>query len=135
MEMRFEYIDNVLIAHLQMFLDRNGAENFKYVLSERMKPGEKIILDLEKLVNIDNYGLDALLAMAQKALENQSLIKLAGVSADMQIVLDITKVYRVFALSIPVQAVCRLRNFHGWESAPDRFRKDFFLSVQLPGSG
>ena len=98
MEMRFEYIDNVLIVHLQMFLDRNGAENFKYVLSERMKPGEKIILDLEKLVNIDNYGLDALLAMAQKALENQSLIKLAGVSTDMQIVLDITKVYRVFEI-------------------------------------
>ena len=98
MEMRFEYIDNVLIAHLQMFLDRNGAENFKYVLSERMKPGEKIILDLEKLVNIDNYGLEALLAMAQKALENQSLIKLAGVSTDMQIVLDITKVYRVFEI-------------------------------------
>ena len=98
MEMRFEYIDNVLIAHLQMFLDRNGAENFKYVLSERLKPGEKIILDLEKLVNIDNYGLDALLAMAQKALENQSLIKLAGVSTDMQIVLDITKVYRVFEI-------------------------------------
>ena len=98
MEMRFEYIDNVLVAHLQMFLDRSGAENFKYVLSERMKPGEKIILDLEKLVNIDNYGLDALLAMAQKALENQSVIKLAGVSADMQIVLDITKVYKVFEI-------------------------------------
>ena len=98
MEMRFEYRDNVLIAHLQMFLDRSGAENFKYVLSERMKPGEKIVLDLEKLINIDNYGLDALLAMAQKALENQSLIKLACVSADMQIVLDITKVYRVFEI-------------------------------------
>ena len=98
MEIRFEYIDNVLIAHLQMFLDRSGAENFKYVLSERMKSGEKIVLDLEKLVNIDNYGLDALLAMAQKALENNSLIKLARVSADMQIVLDITKVYQVFEI-------------------------------------
>ena len=96
MEMRFEYMENVLIAHLQMFLDRNGAENFKYVLNERMKPDEKIVLDLEKLVNIDTYGLDALLAMAQKALENNSVIKLARVSADMQIVLDITKVYRVF---------------------------------------
>ena len=98
MEMRFEYIDNVLVAHLQMFLDRSGAENFKYVLSERMRAGEKIILDLEKLVNIDNYGLDALLAVAQKALENDSEIKLAGVSADMQIVLDITKVYQVFEI-------------------------------------
>ena len=96
MEMRFEYIDNVLVAHLQMFLDRNGAENFKYVLSERMKSGEKIVLDLEKLVNIDTYGLDALLAMAQKACENDSVIKLACVSADMQIVLDITKVHKVF---------------------------------------
>ena len=96
MEMRFEYIDNVLVAHLQMFLDRSGAENFKYVLSERMKSGETIVLDLEKLVNIDNYGLDALLAVAQKALENNSEIKLARVSADMQIVLDITKVYQVF---------------------------------------
>lgn len=96
MEMRFEYINGVLIAHVQMFLDHVGAENFKYVLSERMKAGETIVLDLEKLVNIDNYGLDALLAMAQKALENNSVIKLARVSADMKIVLDITKVYRVF---------------------------------------
>ena len=98
MEMRFEYINNVLIAHLQMYLDQVGAENFKYVLSERMKPGEKIVLDLEKLVNIDSYGLDALLAMAQKALENKSEIKLACVSADMTIVLDITRVYRVFEI-------------------------------------
>jgi anti-anti-sigma factor len=98
MEMRFEYIDNVLVAHLQMFLDRSGAENFKYVLSERMKSGEKIVLDLEKLVNIDSYGLDALLAAAQKALENNSVIKLAKVSADMQIVLDITRVYQVFEI-------------------------------------
>ena len=36
--------------------------------------------------------------MAQKALENNSLIKLARVSADMKIVLDITKVYRVFEI-------------------------------------
>ena len=35
---------------------------------------EKIILDLEKLVNIDTFGLDALLAVAQKALENKSEI-------------------------------------------------------------
>ena len=98
MEMRFEYIDDILVAHVQMFLDRNGAENFKYALRERMKPKEKIVLDLEKLVNIDNYGLDALLAAAQKALENESVIKLARVSADMQIVLDITKVYRVFEI-------------------------------------
>lgn len=96
MEMRFEYIDNVLVAHVQMYLDRVGAENFKYVLSERMKEGDNIVLDLEKLVNIDNYGLDALLAMALKAIKNNSVIKLARVSADMQIVLDITKVSRVF---------------------------------------
>jgi anti-anti-sigma factor len=96
MEMRFEHIDDVLVAHVQMFLDQVGAENFKYVLSERMKNGEKIVLDLEKLVNIDNFGLDALLAMAQKALENNSEIKLACVSADMKIVLDITGVYRIF---------------------------------------
>ena len=103
MEMRFEYINGVLVAHVQMYLDHVGAENFKYVLSERMKEGEKIVLDLEKLVNIDNYGLDALLAMAQKAVENNSVIKLARVSADMQIVLDITKVYRVFEIYSTVE--------------------------------
>ena len=98
MEMCFEHINGVLVAHVQCYLDRLGAENFKYVLNERMKPGEKVVLDLEKLVNIDNYGLDALLAAAQKALENESVIKLARFSADMQIVLDITKVYRVFEI-------------------------------------
>ena len=98
MEMRFEKQDNILIAHLQMFLDHAGAENFKYVLNERMKPDEKIVLDLEKLVNIDTFGLDALLAAAQKALEMDSRIVLANVSSDMQIVLDITKVYRVFEI-------------------------------------
>ena len=110
MEMRFEKIDNILIAHLQMFLDRNGAENFKYVLSERMKPGEKVVLDLEKLVNIDSYGLDALLAVAQYAAEIDSDIKLAQVSADMRIVLDITRVYRVFEIYSTVEeavASCR----------------------------
>ncbi|MBO7328342.1 MAG: STAS domain-containing protein [Lentisphaeria bacterium] len=107
MEMRFEYIDGVLVAHMQMYLDQVGAENFKYVLSERMKEGEKIVLDLDKLVNIDNFGLDALLAMAQKALENKSVIKLARVSADMQIVLDITKVYRVFDIFPTVEDAVR----------------------------
>ena len=107
MEMRFEYIDGVLIAHMQMYLDQVGAENFKYVLSERMKEGEKIVLDLDKLVNIDNFGLDALLAMAQKALESNSVIKLARVSADMQIVLDITKVYRVFDIFPTVEDAVR----------------------------
>ena len=110
MEMRFEYINDVLVAHVQMYLDRVGAENFKYVLSERMKDGEKIVLDLEKLVNIDNYGLDALLAMALKAIENNSVIRLARVSADMQIVLDITRVYKVFEIYHTIEeafASCR----------------------------
>ena len=98
MEIRFEKHDKVLIAHLQMFLDQAGAENFKYVLLERMMPGETVVLDLEKLVNIDTFGLDALLAAAQKALEMDSRIVLANVSSDMQIVLDITKVYRVFEI-------------------------------------
>lgn len=104
MEMRFEQHDNILVAHLQMFLDHAGAENFKYVLQERMKPGEIVILDLEKLVNIDTFGLDALLAAAQKALEIGSKIVLANVSSDMQIVLDITKVYRVFEIYPNVEA-------------------------------
>lgn len=104
MEMRFEKHDNILIAHLQMFLDHAGAENFKYVLQERMNPGEIIILDLEKLVNIDTFGLDALLAVAQKAIEMESEIILANVSCDMQIVLDITKVYRVFEIFPSVEA-------------------------------
>ena len=104
MEMRFEKHDKILVAHLQMFLDHAGAENFKYVLQERMAPGEVIILDLEKLVNIDTFGLDALLAVAQKALEMESRIVLANVSSDMQIVLDITKVYRVFKIFPSVEA-------------------------------
>ena len=104
MEMRFEKHGHILVAHLQMFLDHAGAENFKYVLQERMKPGEIIILDLEKLVNIDTFGLDALLAVAQKALEMESKIVLANVSSDMQIVLDITKVYRVFEIYPDVDA-------------------------------
>ena len=103
MEIRFEKHDKVLIAHLQMFLDQAGAENFKYVLLERMMPGETVVLDLEKLVNIDTFGLDALLATAQKALEMDSKVVLANVSSDMQIVLDITKVYRVFEIFSSVE--------------------------------
>lgn len=103
MEIRFEKHNNILVAHLQMFLDQSGAENFKYVLQERMTPGEKVVLDLEKLVNIDTFGLDALLAVAQKALETESEIVLANVSCDMQIVLDITKIYRVFKIFPSVQ--------------------------------
>ena len=113
MEMRFEKQDNILIAHVQMFLDNAGAENFKYVLLERMQPGEKVILNLEKLVHIDTYGLDALLAVAQKAIEMQSEVILANVSCDMQIVLDITRIYRVFKIFHSVDEAiefCRKEN-------------------------
>ena len=73
MEMRFEKFDNILVAHLQCYLDHSGAENFKYVLFERMKENMTVVLDLEKLVNIDSFGLDALLAAAQKACEMHSM--------------------------------------------------------------
>jgi anti-anti-sigma factor len=98
MEIRFEYINDVLVAHLQCYLNDVGVENFKFSLNERIREGEKVVLDLEKLVHIDNYGLDALLAVAQRALENNATIKLAQVSCDMQVVLDITKVYKVFEI-------------------------------------
>ena len=96
MEICFETVNGVQVAHLQCYLDQMGAENFKFVLLERMTEGKTMILDLEKLVNIDSFGLDALLAVAQKAIERKADIKLANVSPDMQIVLDITKAYRVF---------------------------------------
>jgi anti-anti-sigma factor len=98
MEIRFEYIDDCLVAHLQCYLNEVGVENFKFSLNERIKENEKVILDLEKLVHIDNYGLDALLAVAQRAIEKNATIKLAKVSCDMQVVLDITKVYKVFEI-------------------------------------
>ncbi|MBO5653685.1 MAG: hypothetical protein J6S44_05680 [Clostridia bacterium] len=62
MEMRFEYIDNVLVAHLQCHLDHSGAENFKYVLSERMKPGEKIYVsyDIFEEGSGDKISLDSI---------------------------------------------------------------------------
>ena len=98
MEICFESHPDSLVAHLQCYLDRSSAENFKFVLGERLTPDKVLILDLEKLVNIDSFGLDALLAIAQKALEMNTSVKLARVSADMKIVLDITKVYRVFEI-------------------------------------
>ena len=111
MEIRFEkFDDNILVAHLQCYLDHSGAENFKYVLFERMQEKITVILDLGKLVNIDSFGLDALLATAQRACEMGSKIILACVSNDMQIVLDITKVYKVFEVFGTVEeaiASCR----------------------------
>lgn len=98
MEICFEPHSDCLVAHLQCYLDRSSAENFKFVLGERMTSDKILILDLEKLVHIDSFGLDALLAVAQKAIEMNSSVKLARISADMQIVLDITKVYRVFEI-------------------------------------
>ncbi len=77
-------------------------------MGERMKPGENVVLDLEKLVNIDSYGLDALLAVAQKALENDSSVKLARVSPDMRIVLDITRVYRVFEIYSTIEEAVQI---------------------------
>ena len=65
MEICFETVNGVQVAHLQCYLDQMGAENFKFVLLERLEEGKTMILDLEKLVNIDSFGLDALLATVQ----------------------------------------------------------------------
>ncbi len=98
MEIRFEDYNTVLVAQVPYCLERSNAVIFKKILLTRMLPGQDVILNLEKLKNIDCFGLDVLLAVAQDALEIDSTVSLAQIEPELKIVLEVTKVYRAFRI-------------------------------------
>ena len=98
METHVEHNYRILVVTLPHSLDHAVAGSFRRALQKKITEGWRLVLDWTRLTTIDSFGLDALLVVMEKALKANSGVKLAQVSPNMRIVLEITRAYRFFEI-------------------------------------
>lgn len=104
MEMHLEHKHKILVVDLPQTLDRAAATPLRRTLQKKIISGWKLVLNWKQLTAIDSFGLDALLVITEKALKANSVIKLAQVSPNMRIVLEITRACHFFEIFDTVEA-------------------------------
>ena len=104
MEYKFEKIGNVLKVALEGRLVAACSEEFKNKVLEHLADNKNILLDMTNMSHIDSSGLGALVVLLQKANAVNGTVKLACLQPRPRIVIDITKVYRVFEIFDSVEA-------------------------------
>ncbi len=96
MEYHFENIGDVLKVSLAGHLAADCSEEFKNMMFERMKEHKRILLNLQKVVNVDSSGLGALVSVQQHQHNQAGAIKLCCLQPRPKIIFDITRVSRIF---------------------------------------
>ena len=96
MEYHFENIGDVLKVSLAGHLAADCSEEFKNMMFERMKEHKRILLNLQKVVNVDSSGLGALVSVQQHLHNQAGAIKLCCLQPRPNIIFDITRVSRIF---------------------------------------
>lgn len=104
METHLEHNHKILVVDLPQTLDHAAATPLRRTLQKKIVSGWKLVLNWKRLETIDCFGLDALLVITEKALKANSGIKLAQVSPNMRIVLEITRACRFFEIFDTVEA-------------------------------
>ena len=79
-------------------LDIRTAPEVKETLSSALRPGRRIVVSLSELKVVDSTGLGVLIGVMKRAKEMQGEVVLAEPPANIQRVLDITGLSRVFTV-------------------------------------
>lgn len=79
-------------------LDASNAAELKTVLKEAARTTRYIVIDLARLTFIDSSGLSALVSGFKALREQDGSLALAGVSSQVRVALELTKLDRIFAI-------------------------------------
>ena len=77
-------------------------------LLAKMGEGMSVLFDLSKMIHIDSSGLGVLVQVLQKAKASGGKVVLASLQPGPKIVLDITKVSRVFDIAPTVEEAAKI---------------------------
>ena len=88
--------DNVLTVAIEGRFVAAVAPAARDEILGRMKDGQNVLFNLEKMTHIDSSGIGVLVQVLQKAKSQGGKVVLAALQSGPKIVFDITKVNRVF---------------------------------------
>ena len=91
-----ESIGDVLKISVSGGLTTATAEQFRKTLQDGLKTHRNILLDFNKLTQIDTVGMETLAVSLKTTIEHDGALKLAAIPPSPWIVFDITKSASVF---------------------------------------
>ena len=88
-------------------LDFRNAAEFKNVFQEQVRAGvHHFILDFSEAHLLDSVGLGAIFSLYRNVTPSSGQVVFAAVSAPVQVMVNVTKIYRVFPQYKTVALAC-----------------------------
>lgn len=88
-------IDDITLLHCEGELDLATAPNLRQLVLDNVKPGAKIVIDLEKVTFVDSTGLGVLVGAVKRVSAQQGELILVANSTKVLKILEITGLTQV----------------------------------------
>ena len=96
-----------VIIHIGKTLDFANAEDFSHLCQDVLADGyQHFILDFSRTGILDSTGLGAIMQLRQQVAAEGRIV-FASLSEAVRVVVQLTRIYREFALYPSVQAACK----------------------------
>ena len=96
-----------LILHIGDGLDFRNADAFRQVCQEQVQAAvHSFILDFSEARLLDSVGLGAIFSLYRNVTPASGQVVFAAVSAPVQVMVQVTKIYRVFPQYQTVELAC-----------------------------
>ncbi len=99
MDLKLEKAGDVVVVRPRGNLDIQNSTDFRNAVKSTISDGNvKIVIDLAHVSFIDSSGLGALVACLKSANQEGGSIKLARLTSEVRIVIELTRLHHVFSV-------------------------------------
>ena len=92
-------VDDVIVAEVLVEeLDAANASEFKRDIAPMLESNAKLVLDLSRLRFVDSSGLGAFISCQRTLRAKGGILKLSGLSNQVQAIFKLVRMHRVFAI-------------------------------------
>ena len=96
MEIKFSEHNGWSIFDLDGKLNIHSVQELKFALSKQSSVSNRILLNFEKVVQIDSVGISCLLYCLQKIRESDGALRISGLNDQVKIIFQVTRGYEIF---------------------------------------
>jgi len=98
-------VDDVLVIEIELAsFDIRKSKEFRAEAFKAMEKHLKVVIDLEKVKFMDSSALGTLISLLREAHARGGEIKLARAQGPVQVLFELTRLYRVYALFPDVES-------------------------------
>jgi anti-sigma B factor antagonist len=97
--------DQTVVVHMGEALDFRNAEDFKATFKEQIEAGARnFVLDFSETGVLDSTGLGSIFSLYRQISPDEGQVAFADVSRPVQVVVQLTRTYKVFRQFPTVEA-------------------------------